>query len=113
MACETMRKPRQTLEERIAEITKAVADLERKIASKVVKVVVGPQGAVTFAGWVGDDRSGITDACAYRRIVASGSALTKAALARAEQMSGRSISRQAMSHGVHSHDGGATWHRGH
>jgi hypothetical protein len=113
MACETMRRPKQTLEERIAEITKAVADLQSKIAAKVVKPVVGPQGAITFAGWDGPARAGVSDACAYRRVMATGSAITKAAIAAAERTAGRGVDRRVIGHGVHSHDGGSTWHKGH
>lgn len=110
MACETMRKPKQTLAERIAEITKAVEALDAKLKKRLVKPVVGPQGAITFKGW--DDpaeRNGITDACAYRRIMATGSALARAEIARAEQLAGRTVNRQVIGQGVHSHDGGRTW----
>jgi hypothetical protein len=52
----------------------------------------------------------VTDACAYRRIMATNSALARAAIARAEQLSGRSVDKAAVAHGMHSHDGGVTWH---
>lgn len=112
MACETMRKPRQTIQERIAEIQKAIALLDAKLKKRQVRPVVGPQGAITFAGWI-DDRDGITDACAYRRIMASGSALARAEIARAEQLAGRSVDRKVIGQGVHSHDGGQSWSGGH
>jgi hypothetical protein len=60
-----------------------------------------------------EDRDGVTDACAYRRLVVSGSALAKAAIARAEQLAGRQVDRRVLAHGAHSHDGGKTWHEGH
>lgn len=115
MACETVRKPKQTIEERIAEIGRAVAALEKKIMAKTVKVVVDRKtGAVAFDGWEGAaERSDVTDACAYRRIMATGSALTRAEIAKAEQLAGRSVSREALARGHHSHDGGRTWHNGH
>jgi hypothetical protein len=50
----------------------------------------------------------VSDACAYRRIMSIGSA--KAAIARAEQLAGRSIDRRVVAQGVHSHDDGRTWH---
>lgn len=112
MACETMRKPRQTIQERIAEIQKAIALLDAKLKKRQVRPVVGPQGAITFAGWV-EDRDGITDACAYRRIMASGSALARAEIARAEQIAGRAVDRKVIGQGVHSHDGGQSWSGGH
>jgi hypothetical protein len=39
----------------------------------------------------------------------TGSSLTKAQIARAEQLAGRSIDRKVIANGVHSHDGGRTW----
>lgn len=112
MACETTRKPKQTIGERIAEIMKAVALLDAKLKKRIVKPVVGPQGAITFKGWEdAAERSGLTDACAYRRIMATGSALARAEIARAEQLAGRTVDRKEIAGGTHSHDGGATWGR--
>jgi hypothetical protein len=42
--------------------------------------------------------------------MATGPALARAAIARAEQFSGRPIDRHALAAGHHSHDGGLTWH---
>ena len=110
MACETMRKPKQTVQERIAEITKAIALLDAKLKKRQVKPVVDKAtGAITFAGFEAAERNGVTDACAYRRIMATGSSLAKAEIARAEQMAGHTVNRQALAAGVHSHDGGGTW----
>lgn len=112
MACDTQyTRPNQTLTERKKEISETIADLAKQIAAGKVKPVVGPQGAVAFDGW--QSRAGITDACAYRRIMATGSALAKAKIQAAEALSGRSINRQAVAAGVHSHDGGRSWHKGH
>lgn len=61
-------------------------------------------------GWDEAERDGVTDACAYRRLMVSGSALAKAAIAHAEQLAGHSVDRRVVAHGVHSHDGGQTWH---
>jgi hypothetical protein len=109
MACETMRRPKQTVQERIAEVVKAIALLDAKLKKRQVKPVVNKAtGAITFAGWV-EGRDGLTDACAYRRIMATGSSLAKSEIIRAEQLAGRSVNRQALAAGVHSHDGGATW----
>lgn len=112
MACETRLKPRQTAEQRKLEVKKAVQALDLALRMKSVKVVIGPQGAVAFQNW-DNGRDGVTDACAYRMIMTSGSALAKAAIAQAEQLSGRRISQQAVGAGVHSHDGGKSWHSGH
>jgi hypothetical protein len=109
MPCDTKLRPKQTRAQRIAEIKKAIARLESKLAKRQVKAVVGPQGSIAFAGWV-EERAGITDACAYRRIMTTGSALARAEIARVEQLAGRSVDRRVVASGVHSHDGGVTWH---
>jgi hypothetical protein len=110
MPCDTKLKAKQTIQQRAEEIRRVVAQLSIGLASGRVRVKIGPQGAVAFDGLSEQDRDGVTDACAYRRIMATGSALAKAAIAKAEQMSGRTVNRQAVAHGAHSHDGGHTWH---
>lgn len=109
MPCDTVRKPNQTLSERKAEVLKAVERLDALLKKRQVKVRIGPQGAIAFDGFDAD-RNGVTDACAYRRIMATGSTLAKMEIARAEQLAGRSVNRQAVAVGAHSHDGGHTWH---
>jgi hypothetical protein len=111
MPCDTKLKPQQTIQERADEIRRALSGLDQLLKMRMVKPVIGPQGAIAFAGWSDENRNGVTDACAYRRIMATGSALAKAEIARAEQLSGRSVNRQIVGQGVHSHDGGNTWHR--
>lgn len=112
MPCESMRTTRdQTSRQRVAEVRAAVERLDKLLRSGVARAVVGPQGAMAFAGWDSESRAGVTDACAYRKIMATGSALARAALARAEQLAGRRVDRAAVAAGVHSHDGGATWGR--
>lgn len=110
MPCDTRLKPRQTISQRKDEVARAVGRVQARLIEKTVKVRVGPQGAVAFDGVPEDVRDGMTDACIYRRIMATGSALAKAEIARAEQLAGRSINRQLVGQGVHSHDGGRTWH---
>lgn len=112
MACEAFRKPQQTPQQRADEVRKAIANLDSLVSSGRVRVKIGPQGAIVFDGWT-VDRGNVSDACAYRKLMAQGSPLAKAAIAKAEQLAGRGVSRQALSHGVHSHDGGKTWHGGH
>lgn len=113
MPCDTMLKPKQTLQQRATEVREMVARLSAGLTAGRVKAIVGPQGAITFAGLSETERDGVTDACAYRRLMATGSALAKQAIMRAEQLAGRTIDRQAVAHGHHSHDGGRTWHHGH
>lgn len=109
MACETMRRPGQTLAQRASEVRKAAAIIDKMIAARKAGVKVGPQGAVTFTGISDSDRNGMTDACIYRIISRTGSAAAKMALARAEQVAGRAVNRAAVAAGVHSHDGGKNW----
>ena len=109
MPCDTRTLPGQTLTERKAEVREAIAKLTAELVAGRVKAIVGPQGAVAFTGSVLKDNR-VTDACAYRQLMTSGSALARQAIARAEMLAGRSVSRQAVAIGAHSHDGGHTWH---
>jgi hypothetical protein len=111
MACDTRLKPRQTIQQRAQEVREAVNRLATAIATGRVKVVIGPQGAITFQGWDDASRDAVTDGCAYRRILATGNAMAKMHIARAEQMAGRTVNKQTVAQGHHSHDGGATWHK--
>lgn len=115
MPCDTWRAvPTQTLTERKKQIVETVEDLARKLARGQVKAVVGPQGAVAFEGWNGVNnagKNGVTDACAYRRIMATGGALARQAIAKAEQAAGRTVDKKVVASGVHAH--GGVWHGGH
>lgn len=113
MPCDTRLKPQQTIQQRIVEVRSSVTRLDALLKKKRVKPVIGPKGEIAFAGWSEDDRDGVTDACAYRRIMATGSSLAKMEIQRAEQLAGRSVNKQVIANGGHSHDGGNTWHNGH
>lgn len=110
MPCDTKLKANQTLSQRSEEVRRAAALVDRLLVGRKVQVKVGPQGAVTFLGLTDTDRDGMTDACIYRRITQSGSAAAKMAIARAEQLAGRAVDRRVVAQGIHSHDGGQTWH---
>ena len=111
MSCDTRLKPRQTIQERAKEVREAVERLATAIATGRVKIVIDKRtGAIAFDGWDAISRDGITDGCAYRRIMATGSAMSKMLIAKAEQMAGRTVNKEAVAHGHHSHDGGKTWH---
>ena len=110
MPCDTRLKPRQTITSRKDEVRKVIERLNKGLTSGAIRVKVGPQGGVAFVGLSTEERDGVTDACAYRRIMVTGSALAKAAIARAEQLAGRTVDKAAVAQGVHSHDGGHTWH---
>jgi hypothetical protein len=110
MVCDTRLKPQQTLAARKDEIRRMVARLSEGLASGRIKAVVGPQGAIAFNGLTETERDGVTDACAYRQLMITGSPLARAAIARAEALAGRSVDRRAVARGAHSHDGGHSWH---
>jgi hypothetical protein len=110
MPCDRKLKPRQTIQQRAEEIRGVVAKVASGLAAGRIKAKIGPQGSIAFDGLTEADRDGVTDACAYRRLLTSGSAMALQAIARAEALAGRSIDRQAVAVGHHSHDGGRTWH---
>lgn len=110
MACDTKLAVGQTIRQRIQDIIKATKGLDAALANGTVKIMINSRGAVAFIGWPDFNRDGITDGCALRRILATGSPAAKAALARAEKHYGRQIDRRVMAQGVHSHDEGQTWH---
>lgn len=110
MPCDTYRQPEQSIQERAEEIRRATTQLAKALEAGRVKPQIGPQGAIAFVGWSEADRARVTDACAYRRIMATGSSLAKAAIAKAELLAGRGVDRKVVAQGVHSHDGGRTWH---
>jgi hypothetical protein len=95
----------QTLKERKEQVLAAVTKLNELLVKGLVKPRIGPQGAIAFGGWATQDRGGVSDACAYRRLQAIGSSLAKATIARAEAMAGRSVNKQAVAQGFHTHDG--------
>jgi hypothetical protein len=109
MPCDTRLKPNQTISQRAEEVRRAVERLSKGLASGLVKVKIGPQGAVAFEGLSATERDGVTDNCLYRRVLVSGSALAKAKLTLAEHMAGRKIDKQAVAQGWHQH--GSTWHK--
>lgn len=114
MPCDTQLKPKQTIQQRASEVRQVVYDVNSLIATGKIKPVVDRlTGAIAFEGISDAIRDGVTDACMYRRLMVSGSSLTKAAIARAEQIAGRTVDKRAIAAGVHSHDGGKSWHHGH
>jgi hypothetical protein len=115
MACDTRLKYRngrqQTISERKDEVRRATERFVSGLKAGRVKALVDKKtGAIAFSGLTEDERDGVTDACAYRRILSSGSQLAIQAILKAEQLAGRSVNRQVVAQGYHSHDGGETWH---
>jgi hypothetical protein len=114
MPCDTRMKPRQTISQRADEVRKATAKLAQLIASGKVTPKVSPKGGITFQNWLDTDRDGVTDACVYRRLLTTpGAALAIAKIKQAELVAGRTVDKQVLAGGHHSHDGGETWHEGH
>ena len=111
MPCDTRKSfPEQTLSQRKEEVRVALDKLMAALTSGRARALIGPTGAVAFPGWIEEERGRVSDTCAYRLVMTMGSASAKAAIARAEALSGRSVNRQAVAAGHHSHDGGASWH---
>jgi hypothetical protein len=113
MPCDTKARQGQSLSQRKAEVRTAVEQIAKLLVSGSVKARVGPQGAIAFEGITTAVRNDVTDACVYRQIMLTGSAAAKLAIQRAEQLAGRQVDRAVIGQGVHSHDGGVSWHRGH
>jgi hypothetical protein len=110
MACDTKPMKNQTLTERKTQVKEIIAFTDELIRKNKIKIVVDKRtGAIAFDGMTPQERGGVSDACTYRLIMATGSALAKQAIARAEQLAGRTVNRQALTAGVHSHDGGHSW----
>lgn len=112
MACDFRIPEGMTPQKRKTQIEEAMGRLQKALAAGTVTIKVGPTGALTFVG--GDlARSGISDSCAYRKLLAAGSPELRRALARAEAMAGRKVDEKQVAAGTHSHDGGKTWDPGH
>jgi hypothetical protein len=103
MPCYTIRASNQTLTERKTQVRETVTKLAAALVAGTVKPKVGPQGAIAFQGWTEQDRNRVTDVCAYRQIMSSGSAMAKLKIAQAEQLAGRPVSKQVLAQGGHYH----------
>jgi hypothetical protein len=109
MACWETVRVEQTQAERDAEIAEALAELERKLLIGEIRIGISPEGAIVFEGWEQRERAGVSDVCAFERLSQQDSAALMTAVQTAEALYGRSVDREQIKQGVHSHDGGATW----
>lgn len=110
MPCNTKLKAKQTVAQRAKEVRKAGEAIDKLIASGQAGIKVDRRtGGVAFTGIPDGVRDGMTDVCIIKKIWTSGSHQAKQALAKAERLAGRSVSKQAIEQGLHSHDGGNTW----
>lgn len=111
MPCDTRLKANQTITQRKLEISEVVDRIQKGLVNGNIKLQLSATGgAPAFAGIADADKNNVTDACIYRRIMATGSALAKAKLAAAQALLGKPVVTHG---GQHSHDGGATWHGSH
>jgi hypothetical protein len=110
MPCDTKLKPNQTITQRKLEITEVVDRIQKGLVNGNIKLALSSQGAVAFNGIDDAAKNNVTDACIYRRIMATGSALAKAKIAAAQALLGK---QAVTTNGTHSHDGGKTWHGSH
>ena len=108
MTCDTKMLKGQTLTQRKEEIKTAVDKLAAALAAGRVKPVIGARGGIAFPGWAEGQTGRVTDNCAFRRIMSSGSVTAKLAIERAEMLAGRKVDRQAVAQGLHAHNG--VWH---
>ena len=111
MPCDRKLKPKQTLAQRKKEVRRASERIDKLLAENRVQAKVDKKvGGIVFVGIPDDVRDGLTDACVYRRIMASGSHAAKMAIARAERLAGRAVDKRVVAAGMLSHDSGVTWH---
>lgn len=113
MPCDTRLKRGQTISQRADEVRSVTNKIMSGILQNRIKIKVSPTGSVAFDGISEGEKDGVTDACVYRRIMVSGPATVKAEMERQAMLQGRTINKAVVNAGVHSHDGGKTWHDGH
>src|SRR5215467_3978557 len=95
MPCDRKLRAGQTISQRKEEIRAAVTQLDKLLIARKALVKIGPQGAIAFSGWTDQDRGGVTDACAFRMLMVTGSVLARAEIAKAEALAGRAVNKQA------------------
>jgi hypothetical protein len=113
MPCDTVFRRNQTITVRKAEVKKVIEIVEKGLARGRIKAVVSKKGGIAFDGLTVAERDDVTDACVYRALMRSGSALTRHMIAKAEMLAGAKVNNTVLAGGHHSHDGGQTWHDGH
>jgi hypothetical protein len=106
MPCDSVAQTPEWVRQTEDALRRLAASLE---GGSVSLVIDGASGSIAFRNWDASVRGGLTDLCAYRRLLSENSWPLRLALARAEQAAGRAVSPAAVGAGVHSHDGGASW----
>lgn len=95
MPCDTRLLEGETPEQRSARADKATERLEQALSEGRIRVQIGANGAATFVGWKAEDREGVADVCAVRRLTKKNSWAFRQAVARAEATFGRKFNAQA------------------
>ena len=113
MPCDTRLRAGQTLSQRVKAIDAALKRLEQYLTTGKTSIVIAPNGAIALKGWTAEDRDDVTDVCAYRTLASQNSWALRQAVAKAEALQGRKVNTKTIAAGVHSHDGGGTFHKGH
>lgn len=108
MPCDT--RPTLTQLQRQAQ-DEALKRLQAALGAGAITLTIGRQGALAITGWAEDQREGLSDVCAFRRL--ANTPELRRALAAAEARAGVRLDRRMITQGVHSHDGGKSWHGGH
>ena len=90
-----------------AKMNEALKRLQAAIGAGSVGIVLSRTGAIALRNWAPEQRAGLTDLCAVRKL--RNSPEFRRALARAEALAGVKLNESAIRAGVHSHDGGQTW----
>ena len=111
MVCDTKLRQGQTITERKSEIMKVIETVVKGLLNGRIKAKVSAKGGFALEGLTAAERNDVTDACVYRRLMATGSPLVKQQLAKAEMFAGKKVQIHGAGH--HSHDGGKTWHHNH
>jgi len=110
MPCDTVRRRGQTLTVRKQEVRSVIETVDQGLGRGRIKAVVDKKtGAIAFSGLTNEERDDVTDACVYRSIMKTGSALARHMIVKAEQFAGRTVDQKSVAQGIHSHDGGETW----
>jgi len=109
MACDELRRPRQTQANRKREVDRELANLEMALGAGRVSARISSEGAIAFVDWEEGERAGLSDACAYRILHERGSWELQQAVESAQSISGYEVNAETIAAGVHSHDGGKTW----
>lgn len=118
MPCDTVFRRNQTLSQRKAEVKTVLGKISEDIKRNRIVPVVSKRGAITFVRKLPNgqtvpidnrERDDVTDACIYRAVMRTGSALERHAILKAEEQARVKVDPKLVAAGVHSHDGGQTW----